>query len=345
MTAPKQPTIKDVAERAGVSITTVSFVLNHRTDVTISEETKKRVFEAARELHYHPSALAAGLAGKKTHNIGLVFFREEHTVSNQFYSFIVEGAIKEIMGRPYNLLFSYCPGDYHGYQDLPKAVREKNVDGVLLMNQVSVQMVQDIQKRRLPVVLIDPYPSVPEADTIAIENEEGARLAVEHLTALGHRRIAMLAGGRGRPSIEERIKGFREAYRRMGLAWKPDWLWDAPELSFQEGYERTIAGLRKCPDVTALFCANDETAAGALRAARESGFRIPKDFSVVGFDNITMSNYTDPPLTTVSVPKEYMGKLGVLRLLELIERKERPSKKERVPVELQVRASTAKRRA
>lgn len=336
------PTIKDVAKKAGVSITTVSFVLNRRPGVTIREAVKKRVLEAARELHYHPSALAAGLAGRRTRNLGLVFYQQENTVSNQFYSFIVEGIIKETMEREYNLLFSYRMGAYGGYQDLPKAVREKNVDGVLFMNRVDPEMVKDIRSRKIAVVLIDNFPSIPGVDSVQIDNRKGAALAVEHLAQLGHRQIGMLVAGRDRPSVRDRERGFREACERLGLSLREEFVVSGEQLTFGEGYDQARALLKRSRRPTALFCANDEMAAGALRAAREAGFSVPEDLSVVGFDNITMANYTDPPLTTVSVPKEYLGKLAVLRLVELVEKKDKDVKTETVPVELQVRGSTGK---
>src|ERR1051325_8903564 len=109
------PTIKDVARKAGVSITTVSFVLNNRTDVVISEEVKKRVAKVALDLDYHPSAMAAGLAGKRTRNLGVIFFQEDKIISNQFYSFVIEGIVRETIEKGFNLFFSFLEPSYEGY--------------------------------------------------------------------------------------------------------------------------------------------------------------------------------------------------------------------------------------
>ncbi len=336
------PTIKDVAKKAGVSITTVSFVLNNRTNVTISEGVKKRVLNVAREMDYHPSAMAAGLAGRRTRNLGVVFYQEDKIISNQFYSFVIEGMVKEAVDKNFNLLFSYVEKAYKGYQSLPLIIREKNVDGVLLIGRVEAEMVKDIQERRLSLLAIDNYPSLKGVDTIQIDNKQGGLIAVEHLIGLGHKNIGLLSIAKGRPSIEERKEGWKNALTKYDLPAQDAFSFESQSLSFQGGYEKTKEILRKNKKMTALFCVNDEMAAGALRAAREMGRSVPSDLSVVGFDNITMSNYTDPPLTTVSAAKEYMGKLAVSRVLEMIENKDTPPKRQEVPVELIVRNSASK---
>jgi LacI family transcriptional regulator len=337
-----RPTIKDVAKKAGVSITTVSFVLNHRTDVAISAEVRKRVLGVAREMDYHPSAMAAGLAGRKTKNLGVVFYQEDKVISNQFYSFVIEGIVKETVGKNFNLLFSYVESAYEGYPNLPQIIREKNVDGVLLIGRSDPKMVNDIRERRIAVVAIDNYPLLKGVDTVQIDNKQGGLLAVKHLIGLGHKNIGLLTIARGRPSIEERNEGWRSAHAWRGLAAPEALVFECDSLSFHNGYEKTKEILRKNRKITALFCVNDEMAAGAMRAAHEIGRSIPSDLSVVGFDNITMSNYTAPPLTTVSAAKEYMGKLAVTRVLEMIENGDSPPKRLEAPVELIVRNSTAK---
>lgn len=337
---PSHPTIKDVARKAGVSITTVSFVLNNRTDMVISEAVKKRVLKAAREMDYHPSALAAGLAGKRTRNLGMVFYQEDHVISNQFYSFVIEGVVRETMERGFNLYFSYLQSAYEGYQSLPKIIREKNVDGVLLIGRSEKHMVGDIRERKIPVVAVDNYPALKDVDTIQVDNRRGGLVAAEHLALLGHKQIGLLTTGPGRPSIEGREEGWRAALSKHGLSMGN--LFRSECLTYYGGYETTKEILRKSKKVTALFCVNDEMAAGALRAAREMGRNVPADLSVVGFDGITMAHYTDPPLTTVSVAKEHMGKLAVFRLLELVEKKDSAVQRLEAPVELIVRNSTAK---
>jgi LacI family transcriptional regulator len=335
------PTIKDVAKKAGVSITTVSFVLNNRTDVVISEEVKKRVAKVALDLDYHPSAMAAGLAGKRTRNLGVIFFQEDKIISNQFYSFVIEGIVRETIEKGFNLFFSFLEPSYEGYQNLPKIIREKNVDGVILVGRGDARMVADIKTRRIPAVAIDPFPAYSEIDLVEIDNKRGGFIAAEHLIQLGHKQIGLLTIADGRPSIEERNEGWRLALLKNGLESNYANVFECQSLSFQGGYEKAKEILQKNKKLTALFCVNDEMAAGAMRAAQELGRPVPGNLSVVGFDNVAVSQYTNPALTTVNVPKEQMGKLAVTRMLEIIENKDTAALKQEVPVELVLRNSTA----
>jgi len=338
----KKPTIKDVAKKAGVSIATVSFVLNKHPSEVISERVKKRVWAAAQALDYHPSATAAGLARKRTKNVAIVFYKDEESISNQFYSFVIQGAIKEAIEKEYNLLFSYINQTYRGYADLPKIVQEKNAEGALFMRLVHPKMVRAIEARGIPVVLIDHYPEIKQVNSLQIDNQTGGLVGAQHLIELGHRRIGMLYAARERPSIEERIQGFRAAFEKyeLGFSQRSN-LFEARSLTFDGGHEKAREILKRKRRPTALFCANDEIAAGAIRAAHQLGLSVPGDLSVVGFDDITMANYTDPPLTTVGVVKEHMGRRAMSRLLELVEGTDSTVKREVVPVRLAVRESTS----
>ncbi len=338
----KKPTIKDVASRAGVSIATVSFVLNKHPSEVISERVKKRVWAAARALDYHPSATAAGLARKRTRNVAIIFYKDEETISNQFYSFVIQGAIKEAIEKHYNLLFSYINETYKGYADLPKIIQEKNAEGALFMRLVHPKLIRAIQSRGIPVVLIDHYPPIKQVNSLQIDNFTGGLLAAQHLIELGHRKLAMLCAARDRPSIEERAQGFRAAFERYDVPFSSrSSLFEARSLSFDGGHEAALKILKQHKRLTGLFCANDEMAAGVVRATHQLGWRIPEDLSVVGFDDITMANYTDPPLTTVGVVKEHLGRRAMTRLLELVEGTDQKVKREVVPVKLVVRGSSS----
>jgi LacI family transcriptional regulator len=339
----KRPTIKDVASRAGVSIATVSFVLNKHPKEAISARVQRRVTAAARALNYHPSAAAAGLARKRTRNVAIVFYKDEDLFSNQFYSFVIQGAIKEAIEKEYNLLFSYIRGTYRGYADLPRIVQEKNAEGVLFTRLVHPKLIAAIQARGIPVVAVDHYPETQGLNSLQIDNVRGGLLAAEHLIELGHEKLGMLHAVPDRPSIAARVKGFVAGLEKHELPFsRRSNLFEAPSLTFDSGYETALRVLRKRRRPTALFCANDEMAAGVLRAAHELGLGVPAGLSVVGFDDITMTDYTDPPLTTVGVMKEHMGRRAMARLLELVEGIDSRVKCEVVPVRLVVRQSTAR---
>jgi len=341
----KRSTIRDVAERAGVSTATVSFVLNNNPNEVISDKVKKRVLEAAAALSYHPSATAAGLKRKHTHNVGLIFYKEDDAIANQFYSYVVQGAVKEAVERDYNLLFSFMGSSYTGFNDLPKVIRERNVEGVLFIRQTLPKMIKDLQAFGLPIVAIDNTPRIKGIDSLQIDNRLGAGLAAAHLVELGHQRLAFLGPVEPPPSIEERGDGFSERATSFGAP-KPQ-LISAAEFTFDAAYAATLKALKAKGKAlpTAIFCANDVMAAGALRAAREAELRVPHDLSVIGFDDIAMSRYTDPPLTTIGVVKEHLGRRAMGLLIERIQGSTAKVFAELAPVSLVLRSSTAAPRA
>jgi LacI family transcriptional regulator len=337
----KWATIRDVAEKAGVSIATVSFVLNKRAGEAISERVRKRVLKAAAALDYHPSASARGLARKRTHNIAIIFYRDPSSIANAFYSFVVQGVIKETTKRQYNLLFSFVDEVYRGSKDLPQALREQNTEGVLLMHMTSVKMVEDIKRFGVPMVAIDVYPHLDGVPAIETDNHAGAMLATQHLLDLGHKRVVFLHGALERTSIGERAAGFQEAMTSAGHTKLPRSAMVAcDDLSFEASYARTKRLLVSKRRPTGIVCANDEVATGVLRAAADVGVRVPEQLSVVGFDDIEMSRFTQPPLTTVGIDKEGMGRTAVNILIDTVEGKN-PGAPARVPVKLIKRKSTA----
>ena len=341
---PGHTTIKDVAKKAGVSITTVSFVLNKRPDVMISAEVRKRVIAAAQDLDYHPSAMAAGLAGRRSRNLGIVFGPGGQSISNPFYSFVVEGFIREVMEKGYNILFSRIEGPYEGPSTLPKFVREKNCDGLILVAHSEPAMVRDLADRKVPVVLVDNYPEIEGVNCVHIDNRTGGRLAAEHLVRLGHKNILLmtLGGNSRRPSLEDREAGFIQELQQSGRKLPKECVLECDDLSFHRAHETALEYFKKTKKPAAIFAVNDEMAGGVLKAAAESGRSVPGDVSVMGFDNIIMASYTVPALSTISVAKEHLGRMAASRLLEIIETKDKTVKRELAPVELIIRASTGK---
>jgi LacI family transcriptional regulator len=208
------------------------------------------------------------------------------------------------------------------------------------MRRIEPRMVKDIRGLGIPLVAVDHSPRLEGIDSIEIDNRRGGALAAEHLAQLGHERIGMFIPRHPPPSVEERFEGFRLGLDKRDLKFsKATSLIVTETLTYEAGYQAALAALGKSP-LTGFFCSNDEMAAGVLRAAHELGLRVPKDLSVVGFDDITMSNYTDPPLTTVGVVKEHMGRRAMARLIELVEQTDDLVKVELAPVEVVVRSST-----
>ena len=338
-----RPTIRDVAEQAGVSTTTVSFVLNDNPKETISPRVRQRVWEVARALNYQANAAAAGLSRKRTRNVALIFYKEDEAITNQFYSFVVQGAIKQAIESDYNLLFSYLETTYSGFADLPKIIREQNAEGALFVRHTAPKMIKDVQSLGMPIVAVDNTPLIKSLNTIQIDNKRGGILAAEHLHQLGHQQLACLMPLRPPPSVADRLEGFRIGLERHGHQFNAArHVLHAKNLSFEAAVEAARARFAKPRVPTAIFCGNDEMAAGVLRAAREVGRHVPNELSVVGFDDVWMSRYVDPPLTTVRVEKETLGRRAMSRLLELVECSDEMIKTEHVSVELIVRGSTAR---
>lgn len=342
-------TIKSVAARAGVSIATVSFVLNERPGQVISAPVRKRVREAARSLNYAPSAAASTLARKQTTNVAIVFYGNDHLITNPFYSFVVQGAIKEAAEREYNILFSFMHDEYESVRDLPKVIREKNAEGVLFMQSVSPALVDDIRSSGLAMVAVDCYPRLEGLDTVGVDNYTGARIACSHLLETGHTDVVMLTSQSDIPSLEDRRVGFVAELRARGhMAAIKKVIVKAERFDFSSGYAKAKALLSERPSLSGIFCANDEMAAGVLRAAREIGRSVPRSLSVIGFDDIIMSRYLDPPLSTISFDKEEMGRRAMARLLQLVTTGAGGAQHQTLPVELVLRGSTRslkKRRA
>ena len=340
----KRPTIKDVATKAGVSVATVSFVLNNTSGQPIGRAVRDRVQKAAQSLNYHPNASAAHLARRRTRHVAILLYEEEFLLSNTFYSRVIEGALKHALAREYHLLFSYLKEDYKGRTDLPIVITQQNTEGVLFIKRLIPEMVADIASMGLPIVAIDHFVPSPWVSSVSMENRRGGTLAAEHLRELGHKHVAILAGGLERPSISERVKGFSDALRNSGMCeHRRQPIWKSSALTFEAGYAAAIKGFRKDPQITGLFCVNDEMAAGAIRAAHQLGYRVPAQLSVIGFDDIDMARYIDPPLTTIGVDKLELGRLAMTQLIDHIEGSTKGVTEQRVDVQLIVRGSTGPR--
>ncbi|MDP9002991.1 MAG: LacI family transcriptional regulator [Myxococcota bacterium] len=325
-----------------MSIATVSYVLNDNTSEAISDQAKQRVWEAVRVLDYHRAAAAVNLATKRTRNIGIVLYLGHSDVTNPFYSFVIQGIIREAMDRDYNLLFSYVEASYRDSRDFPKVIREANVAGVIFVGHIDPKMLCDILNSGVAVVAIDHHPRMRGVASIQIDNRGGGELAAEHLVGLGHKRLVFMGRVNHVVSTVQRCEGFLRAIERHGFRRKTQReVVPCETLTFDEGYRRSRDLFERTSTPTAMFCANDEVAAGVLRAIRELGRCVPRDVSVVGFDDIIMANYTDPPLTTVSVGKDQMGRRATARLLDLVEGRRSDTRADVVSVDLVVRSSTA----
>ena len=332
-----RPTSADVAAAAGVSRTTVSLVLNDAPGAAISDGTRARVREVAERLGYQPHHSARGLAGGKSHTLGLVLRQTpEQVATDAFLPQTLRGLVAAAHQSRYRVLVEPIAPGHDRYIDLARSGR---TDGLV----VSGPRVDDDDDLRL--VTADGFPiviqgSLPGSATpsIDIDNLASARLAVEHLVALGHRRIGCITNAPlAYTAARERAAGFRAVVSDAGLP-EPVGLvvegaFDAP--SGRQAMEALLAGERP----TAVFVASDIVALGAIAAITDAGLRVPGDISVIGFDDVPLAAYFDPPLTTIRLPAFELGLATGRALLDRIAGREVPART-LLPTELVVRGST-----
>ena len=318
----KRPTIKDVARLSGLSLSTVSLVINKRGYV--SKETREKVQRVVSDLSYHPTRSARGLASKTSGNLGFILSDYHFSQAEPFYTKVFLGTEFEARDHNYYILLTTVGKTFNKDRDVPRFLLEHNVDGVIIAGKVTAALIDYIDALGLPIILVDFESKKRRHSTVVTDNRAGARTAVLHLLDLGHRSVAFIAGDIEHPSIAERFEGFREALRERNLV--PDeglMVLDQPALWGNDGAEAIAKILQRGKVPTAVFAANDAMAIGCVRFLRARGMKIPADMSVVGFDDIEMSSHLEPPLTTVRVFKEEMGKLAVMRLVEMIKSKSR----------------------
>jgi len=325
-------TIKDIAREAKCSLATVSKAINGRHD--ISETTRDRILKIAEEHNFVPNAFGKGLKNRRTENIGVIFCRESLPLSlNPFYSRVLEGIEGELAINNYNLVLHLLPDVYRG--EYPKMLKERNLDGVILIGVLQEKFVSQLSKEKIPIVSIDPKIVTDNFSQVLIDNEHGAFLATQHLINNGHRKIAFISAELERESFRQRYLGFKKAMHHNHVKIVEQFMQIG---GLESGYEhaRILLNLRERP--TAIFVSNDINAMYSYQAIKESGLRIPEDISVIGFDDIAWAKMASPPLTTVRVYKEEMGSISVRKLLNMINRTEKISTTI-IPVRIIVRES------
>jgi len=309
------PTIKQVAARAGVSIKTVSRVING--SVYVSEAARRRVARAIAQLNYRPNALARGLVTGRSRSIGLVIA----DIANPFFPPMVRAIEDAAAARGYNVILCDTDEDADRERGAISVLLERKVDGLILSaSRVPEAFLRQLAVDRVPLVVVNRVVRHPRIAAVLVDSVAGGRLATEHLLAMGHRRIAYLAGPCASFSNRSRLRGYRQALARAGLPFDPD-LVAGGATSLAAGREamRVLLGLDRPP--TAVFAFDDLMALGALEELRRRGLRVPGDVAIVGFDDIDLAAFVDPPLTTVAQPKVEMGRLAATRLLDMVEGK------------------------
>lgn len=327
-------TLSQVAAEAGVSPTAVSRYLNKR--IELPQSTRDRIDAAIAKLNYRPNLLAKRLSTGKAEAISIV----TPEIANPFFAELTAAIEAETQRHGYAVYISSTGGARQREIDAINRLHDQHVDGLIMMaNRPDDGTLAALLEGHHNVVLLDedvPGLTLPK---IFVDNEHGAWLATRHLIEAGHTDIALVSGPENLFSVRERLTGFRRAMDEAGLATPQHWIC-LGEYSRRYGEEagRTLLSAPARP--TAILACSDYTAIGVLKAARALDLSVPKDVSLVGFDDMPFAEFVDPPLTTIRQPVADMGRLAVERLLAVLDRKDTQDIT-RLPVELVVRQSVA----
>jgi len=326
-----QVTLHDVATASGVSAQTVSRVINQRPDV--SALTRAHVWETIRRLGYKPNTLARGLVSQRSYVLGIITL----PLNDYFRAQIVTGLEKQARAMGYACQMSFTSDSASDLRELISAMLARQVDGIVLLTPkrfADPALFVDV-----PIITVAHKLDNPHAINVDVDNVDGAYQAMHYLLSLGHRTIGQIVGPGDWIPASDRIEGARRALAEHHLPLTPRYIVECNEWSFEAGYEAARHLLASCPDLTALFCHMDWMAAGAYRALREAKLRIPEDVSVVGYDDLPICQFLDPPLASVRQPSQGLGQLVAQLVINAVENAEPFRQDMLVPAELMVRDS------
>lgn len=333
----KRPTIKDIAKKVGVTHSTVSRVINDNP--AISGRTKDKILKAMKELDYQPNLVARGLVRRKTHAFALIT-----PDLNPHVLPVIKGISDTCRRLGYGLmLFStdYWIEENRSYAEV---VRNWLVDGVLIYNVIYhedvPENIRELEKQNIPCVFINKFLGKNKVNNVSIDNNEAVFKAVSHLAATGHKRIGMIKGGMLSVDGVERFNAFKESLGKLELEFDES-ITGCGNFFFNEAYEemkRILCAPSGRP--TAMFCANDLMAMGAVKAAGDMGLKVPQDIAVAGFDDLEAARFFKPSITTLKPPLEDIGGKAIEMLLRVIENPSRPVEEIRLGSRLIVRESS-----
>ncbi len=336
MTNSSHPTIRDVARLAGVSHQTVSRVINKSERV--NPETRKKVEAAIFELDYRPSAIARSMARGITRTLACI----SPNLTDFTFASIIEGAEVAAREQGYFLLSSSSADPETFAKLIEQLVGRRRVDGLIVINPYADDR-HKYMPSNFPTVLVGAYSNNNSISSVSLDDEKVAFDAVKHLLKLGHTKIAMITGPCEEECSQDRIKGYTSALHGEGVKINPDWIiegdWTA--TSGKSGLQKLVQQKNR---PTAIFAQNDRMAIGAIRAARDFNLNIPKDISVIGVDDMPLSAYFDPPLTTIRQDMPRIGREAIQLLLNVIKKTENPINQIKISGELVIRQSTEKSR-
>jgi DNA-binding LacI/PurR family transcriptional regulator len=313
----KQVTIRDVAKKAGVSVGTVSRAFNNYSD--ISEKTRKNILEVAEELGYKANVLTKASEGGKSHRIGMLI--EDYDTGAILNPIVFETlmAFKNSASKQgYETIILSTTTDMQKSEDLTKLFTEKNLDGAFIMGiKLSDNYYKELTNIEHPCVLFDVSVKNPKTTCVGVDSTRGAFMAVEHLIKLGHKKIAFINGHKDAFVSYERLDGYYLALNRYGIPIDDD-LIEYADYTSKGGSLAAEKLINSNKEFTAVFCASDLMAVGAVEMFDSIGLKVPEDISIVGFDDITIAQYMSPKLTTIRQDRDKIGESAATALINLI---------------------------
>lgn len=325
--------IKEVARVAKVSTATVSRTINGSNKV--SDETAARVRRAIEKLHYYPDTNARALGSGRSNLYGLII----SDITNPFFPELVRSFEDVAMRHGKEVLVANTGYDPVRAEHCARRMLQRKVDGVAIMtSEMHSKLLEDFHQQRIPLIFLDTARSQNQISRIVIDYQSGIEAAVNHLHSIGHSAIAFIAGPDKYHSAKIRHSAFLKAMRKLGLAIPPHFIQQG-DHTIAGGYQAMNLMLAHPPFPKAVIASNDLSAIGALRAIHEKNLRVPQDISLIGFDDITVSSYTQPPLTSVRIPRNQIAETAFHALVDM--RENQSVAIHRIPTELVIRQSTA----
>ncbi len=331
----KRLDIRDVARHAKVSIATVSRTINRVPSV--DKDLAKRVWKSIAELNYFPNTQARALVSGRSRILGLLISE----ITNPFFPELIQGFESIAVENNYEILIGSTNYDVPSMESCIRRLLERNVEGVAVMTfGIEGPLLNELASRNIPMVFVDEAPPSPRVSTLLVDYRQGIREGVQHLAALGHRKIAFITGPLQQRSCQLRRDAFLHSLEEIGLKLPKEWL-PAGDHTLEGGMRamEEILRLKELP--TAVMCSNDMTAIGVLRVLARAGLRVPEDISVIGFDDIHLAEFVNPPLTTVRMSRADLARAAFEALRIHVEGTEKTAKQIwPIPTRLTVRQST-----
>ncbi len=332
-------TIKDIAKEADVSIATVSRVINNKSE-GVGDETRERILKIIKDRKYYPNRMARGMVTKQSNMLGLIL----PDITNPFFPDLVRGVEDTASRFGYNIVLCNADNDKDKEESYIQVLKENNAAGIFYISVIrrNDNNIKRLLESKIPFVLMDRRINIDNVPKVYTDNEAGMYEMVEYLIKQGHRKIAYISGPKYNSSSEQRLKGYTTALSDAGIPVE-DSLIREGDYQIESGHQYITELLDQGREFTAVACANDMMAVGALEGLKSRGIKIPEEISITGYDDILMATVTSPKLTTVAQPKYEMGCIAAELLIKLVKGQRISQNEVILQSKLAIRESVAKR--